>query len=347
MTRRRVLIAGLVLAAAVAAAVIPGYTGSYGLLVAFEIVQLAALAQAWSLMAGYGGIVSLAVAAFVGIGSYGTAEAAAKAGLGLYLSVLAGGLVAVVFALAVAVPMLRFRGLYFTIGSLVLAEALGIFMSNFNGFGGNAGITLTGTAPSPETIYLLSFVVAAAATAVVVIACVAAAAILATLLITLLLIAAVGLAFPLCGPVTLGVGLFLLVGLGLVLIRAVGSAGPARGTATLAALRGLLSTRLVRAPLIGGCFGRGIGGGRLSRFVFGGLFRGTTVGLAAALTDGGDEFALAHSGSTLDADLLGQRAQFGQHHARKRRGAIAGGHIGRRRGFRGGRRDRHVGFRGS
>ena len=39
------LIAGLVLAAAVAAAVVPGYTGSYGLLVAFEIVQLAALAR--------------------------------------------------------------------------------------------------------------------------------------------------------------------------------------------------------------------------------------------------------------------------------------------------------------
>ncbi len=167
MTRRRILIAGLAVAAAVLLAVVPGYTGSYGLLVAFEIVQLAALAQAWSLMAGYGGIVSLAVAAFVGIGSYGTAEAAAKAGLGLYPSVLAGGLVAVVFALIVAVPMLRFRGLYFTIGSLVLAEALGIFMSNFNGFGGNAGITLPGTAPSPETIYLLSFAVALVATAVV------------------------------------------------------------------------------------------------------------------------------------------------------------------------------------
>ena len=167
MTRRRILIAGLALVAAVLLAVVPGYTGSYGLLVAFEIVQLAALAQAWSLMAGDGGIVSLAVAAFVGIGSYGTAEAAAKAGLGLYPSVLAGGLVAVVFALIVAVPMLRFRGLYFTIGSLVLAEALGIFMSNFNGFGGNAGITLPGTAPSPQTIYLLSLVVALVATAVV------------------------------------------------------------------------------------------------------------------------------------------------------------------------------------
>ena len=90
-------------------------------------------------MAGYGGIVSLAVAAFVGVGSYGTAEVAAKAGWGLIPSVLAGGLVAVAFALVVAVPMLRFRGLYFTIGSLVLAEALGIFMSNFNGFGGKTG----------------------------------------------------------------------------------------------------------------------------------------------------------------------------------------------------------------
>ena len=167
MTRRRVLAGGLLLAAVIALAVVPGYTGSYGLLVAFEIVQLAALAQAWSLMAGYGGIVSLAVAAFVGVGSYGTAEIAAKAGWGLIPSVLAGGLVAVVFALVVAVPMLRFRGLYFTIGSLVLAEALGIFMSNFNGFGGNGGITLPGTAPSPQTIYLYSFVVAAGATLIV------------------------------------------------------------------------------------------------------------------------------------------------------------------------------------
>ena len=161
------VIAALVLVAVIALAVLPGYTGQYGLLVAFEIVQLAALAQAWSLMAGYGGIVSLAVAAFVGVGSYATAEVSSKAGLGLYPSVLAGGVVAVLFAAAVAVPMLRFRGLYFTIGSLVLAEALGIFMSNFGGFGGNMGITLSGTAPSPETIYLLSFVVAVLATGIV------------------------------------------------------------------------------------------------------------------------------------------------------------------------------------
>src|ERR1700722_4764551 len=167
MTRRRILIAGLILAAIIAAVIVPRYSGQYGLLVAFEIVQLAALSQAWSLLAGYGGIVSLAVAAFVGVGSYGTAEVAFQEGWGVVPSVLAGGLVAVVFALVVSVPMLRFRGLYFTIGSLVLAEALGIFMSNFSGFGGNAGITLPGTAPSLQTIYLYSLVIAVAATAIV------------------------------------------------------------------------------------------------------------------------------------------------------------------------------------
>jgi len=102
MTRRRILIAGLILAAIIAAVIVPRYSGQYGLLVAFEIVQLAALSQAWSLLAGYGGIVSLAVAAFVGVGSYGTAEVAFHQGWGVVPSVLAGGLVAVVFALAFA-----------------------------------------------------------------------------------------------------------------------------------------------------------------------------------------------------------------------------------------------------
>jgi ABC-type branched-subunit amino acid transport system ATPase component/ABC-type branched-subunit amino acid transport system permease subunit len=136
------------------------YASAYWILVLFQIAQLAALAQAWSLMAGYGGQVSLAVAAFIGVGSYATTKLSISAGLGLFPSILAGGVVAVVFALLVAVPMFRFRGLYFTIGSLVLAEALGIFMSNWNGLGGNQGLTLTDQAPSANLVYLISLWVA-------------------------------------------------------------------------------------------------------------------------------------------------------------------------------------------
>jgi branched-chain amino acid transport system ATP-binding protein len=145
-------------------AALPGLTTQYGLLVAFQVAQLAALAQAWNLMAGYGGMVSLAVAAFVGAGSYGTAKLSAAAGLGVLPSIGAGGVVAVLFALAVSVPMFRFRALYFTVASLVLAQALAIFMSSYNGLGGNQGVFLSGSAPSQREIWFLSAGTAVAAT---------------------------------------------------------------------------------------------------------------------------------------------------------------------------------------
>jgi DNA-binding IclR family transcriptional regulator len=65
-TGRRLAALGATLAAVAILGALPALTTRYGLLVAFEIAQLAALAQAWNLMAGYGGMVSLAVAAFVG-----------------------------------------------------------------------------------------------------------------------------------------------------------------------------------------------------------------------------------------------------------------------------------------
>ena len=167
MTRRRMTALGATLAAVAILGALPGLTTQYGLLVAFEMAQLAALAQAWNLMAGYGGMVSLAVAAFVGAGSYGTAKLSESAGLGVLPSILAGGVVAALFALAVSVPMFRFRALYFTVASLVLAQALAIFMSNYNGLGGNQGIFLAGSAPSQSEIWFLSAGVAVAATVAV------------------------------------------------------------------------------------------------------------------------------------------------------------------------------------
>ena len=46
--------------------------------------------------------------------------------------------------------------------------------------------------------------------------------------------------------------------------------------------------------------------------------RRAAVGLASALADRGDQLALAHTGGALDADLVGQGAQLGQHHGRQR-----------------------------
>jgi ABC-type branched-subunit amino acid transport system ATPase component/ABC-type branched-subunit amino acid transport system permease subunit len=168
-TPRRIALALLTVVALVIVLAVPWWASDYELLVAYQIAQLAALAQAWNLMAGYGGLVSLAVAAFVGVGSYATTKLSLAAGLTLIPSVLVGGVFAALFALIVAVPMFRFRGPYFTIGSLVLAQALAIFMSNYNGLGGNQGLSLESAAPSQSDLYMLVLVAALVITAATVI----------------------------------------------------------------------------------------------------------------------------------------------------------------------------------
>ncbi len=60
------------------------------------------------------------------------------------------------FAIIVSVPMFRFRGLYFAIATLVLAQALGVFMVNWNGLGGAVGLFLTEYAPTVTAIYYYS-----------------------------------------------------------------------------------------------------------------------------------------------------------------------------------------------
>ena len=143
----------------VAAATLTEWGTAYWVLVGFEVLQLGALAQGWSLLAGQGGVVSLATSAFVGVGAYGAAELSLHAGLGFLPSVLAAGLVAVVLALLVSVPMFRFRGLYFTIASLVLATGLALFVAANQVVGGNRGLVLTSEAPDFYTVYRVSFVV--------------------------------------------------------------------------------------------------------------------------------------------------------------------------------------------
>jgi branched-chain amino acid transport system ATP-binding protein len=151
--RGRVIGGVLLIGLAVLLAFLPYYGSGYDLIVGYQVLQLAALAQAWNLLAGYGGLVSLASAAFVGIGSYATADLLLHAGLPVIVAFLFGGLVAAVFAALVSLPMFRFRGLYFTIGTLVLAELLSQFMLNYNGLGGDAGLTLLGAGPSHASLY--------------------------------------------------------------------------------------------------------------------------------------------------------------------------------------------------
>jgi branched-chain amino acid transport system ATP-binding protein len=162
-------LAGLacLLAALIILAFLPTFLSRYQVLVLFEIFEFFALAQAWNLLAGYGGMVSLAPAAAVGLGGYAAAVVGIHVGLPLPFLPLAGGIAAALFAALVSVPMFRFRGLYFVIATLVLAEALGVFMVNWNGLGGATGLFLTEYAPTIRTLYYYCLVLAVFGSAIV------------------------------------------------------------------------------------------------------------------------------------------------------------------------------------
>jgi len=87
------------------------------------------LATSWNILGGYTGQISLGHAAFFGLGALATRLLWIK-GFPIFPSILAGSLLAVVFALLIGAPAFRLKGVYFAIGTLALAEILDVTVGN-------------------------------------------------------------------------------------------------------------------------------------------------------------------------------------------------------------------------
>jgi branched-chain amino acid transport system permease protein len=94
--------------------------GSYWTVVALNLFMWIALTQSWSLFSGMTGYISLGHVVAYGIGAYLVAVTFKM--IPLWLSIPLGGLAAGLFALIVAIPVLRVRGPYFVILTFGLAE---------------------------------------------------------------------------------------------------------------------------------------------------------------------------------------------------------------------------------
>ena len=83
------------------------------------------LASSWNIIGGFTGYPSFATAAFFGIGAYAGAILRTMATpMPLPVAWLAGGVAAFVFAAIIGPAILRLRGHYFAVASLVLAAVL-------------------------------------------------------------------------------------------------------------------------------------------------------------------------------------------------------------------------------
>jgi branched-chain amino acid transport system permease protein len=87
------------------------------------------LASSWNILGGYTGQTSLGHAAFFGLGALATRQLWIQ-GFPIYPSILAGGLLAVAFAMLIGVPTFRLKGVYFAIGTLALAQILNVTVGN-------------------------------------------------------------------------------------------------------------------------------------------------------------------------------------------------------------------------
>ncbi|MEC3993758.1 branched-chain amino acid ABC transporter permease [Actinacidiphila sp. DG2A-62] len=136
----------------------------YQLDTATTLLAFLSLAQSWNILAGYGGLVSLGVSAFAGTGAYCAGLLEIHAGVGYVPAVAAAALGGAVLAGLLAVPLLRLRGDYFSIGTLAAALALQAWVVNWSYAGGSTGLNLPAAGvPGPVEVFQLACFVGAAA----------------------------------------------------------------------------------------------------------------------------------------------------------------------------------------
>jgi len=127
-----------------ALAVAPFLASGYVLSVLTLVLYLAFLGQAWNVMMGFAGLLSLGHALYVGLGAYASAVLYLNWGLPPLLGMLAG--VALAIAAGAAIGVLGFRfsihGVYFALLTIAFAEFTRILFDNWDLVGGSAGLFL-------------------------------------------------------------------------------------------------------------------------------------------------------------------------------------------------------------
>lgn len=108
----------------------------------FFILTMLVLAQCWNLLAGYAGLVSVGQQAFVGLGAYAMFAAVSLLGLDPLLSIVIGGLAALVLSVPTAFFVFRLQGAYFAIGTWVIAEVVRLSLAQWKALGGGTGTSL-------------------------------------------------------------------------------------------------------------------------------------------------------------------------------------------------------------
>jgi hypothetical protein len=123
---------------------LPLFLDKYALGIFVMIFYWAYVGQSWNVLTGYTGHISLGHALYIGIGAYATTYLAQTFGLSPWIGMFVGGIIAVLFALALGFLGFRFgiRGVYFVILTIAFAEITRLIVSHVEALGSFSGIFL-------------------------------------------------------------------------------------------------------------------------------------------------------------------------------------------------------------
>jgi branched-chain amino acid transport system permease protein len=106
----------------------------------FSVFMYVGLTESWNLLGGYTGYVSLGHIAFFSTGAYTTAVFMNRLGASPFATAILGGVFAAILAALVGYPVLRLKGAYFTISSLLLAVVMQLVFMNWEFVGSSTGL---------------------------------------------------------------------------------------------------------------------------------------------------------------------------------------------------------------
>src|ERR1043165_2880224 len=130
------LLAGLIVA--------PYFVNDYLLTVLIIILYFAYAGQAWNIMMGFAGQLSLGHAFYVGLGAYAAAALYVHFGIGPWIGMLAGVLISAWCGAVIGFLAFRFGvgGGYFAILTIAFSEFGRIGFDHFRWVGGSSGLFL-------------------------------------------------------------------------------------------------------------------------------------------------------------------------------------------------------------
>ncbi len=156
--------------------VLPPFAGSYALTLATLIFFYAYLGQAWNILGGYAGQLSVGHAAFVGVGAYVTTMLSLSWGITPWIGMFVGAAAAGALGAVIGFLGFRFglRGFYFVLLTVAFAEICRIVALNTDAIGGAVGLYITFTGDprqfqfqDPRAYYYIALLLMLSATGVV------------------------------------------------------------------------------------------------------------------------------------------------------------------------------------